>query len=399
MAPEPRFPGVYVEDIHVPGQPVVAMPTSVCAFLGRAPRGPCADEAGAVRVGTFDAYVDLFGRVDPRCPMGAAVRDFFANGGTDALVARLHRVRRGQQSRGGIGLPLREADYVAGLEVLLHAASFQLLCIPPDMPGRDTPPALWAAGLSLCASRGALLLVDPPAAWRDVEAIPRTHAALYDSLGLTNPAARNAALYVPRFGAEGAAPARVPCGAVAGVIARTDAAFGVARSPAGPQAVLVEVGAPEIDLDSRHTDLLNPLGVNCIRRFPGKGVLVWGARTLARDAGPEHRYVATRRLAMHVADSITRGTGWAAEGTNDARLWGRLTDAIAPFLAGLHAEGALQGRSPHEAWWVRCDASTVTPHDIARGICPVLVAYAPLKPAEFVVLRLEVVCRHPEPGR
>lgn len=399
MPPRLRHPGVYSEEIGVTGRPVVAMPTSVCAFLGRAPRGPCADEAGAVGVGSFEAYVDVFGGADPRCPMGAAVRDFFANGGTDALIVRLHRVRSGQRSRDGIGLPLREVDYITtGFDALRRAAAFQLLCIPPDAPASDTRPGIWAAALPLCVARGALLLVDPPVAWRNVEAVPRTRAELYAALGLADLRARDAALYFPRFGAAGTVPGRVPCGAVAGVMARTDATLGVARSPAGAHADLVGVGALEVELNDHHSEALNPLGVNCIRRFTGRGVLVWGGRTLGNDVEPENRYVATRRLAMHLMDSIVRGTAWAAGAKNDTRLWGQLTDAIAPFLAGLHARGALQGVSQREAWWVRCDARTVTAQDIARGVCPVMVAYAPLRPAEFVILNIEVACQRPEEG-
>jgi phage tail sheath protein FI len=182
-----------------------------------------------------------------------------------------------------------------------------------------------------------------------------------------------------------------PSGTVAGVMARTDAARGVWKAPAGTDATVRGVQ----DLDRLLTDpengVLNPLAVNCLRRFDAYGTVVWGARTLAgSDATPsEYRYVPVRRLANYLESSLFTALKWVVFEPNDEPLWAQIRLNVGAFLHGVYRQDGFAGETPREAYRVRCDASTTTPTDQALGLVNVDVAFAPLRPAEFVVLRIQ----------
>ena len=142
--------------------------------------------------------------------------------------------------------------------------------------------------------------------------------------------------------------------------------------------------------------LLNPLGVNCLRALPSGAVVVWGARTLAGadENASEWRYVPVRRLALFIEESIIQGTQWAVfepdVALGNEPLWQKLRQAAGNFMMSLWRAGALQGATPDQAFFVRCDAGTTTEDDRARGIVTILLGFAPLRPAEFVILRIEL---------
>jgi phage tail sheath protein FI len=214
----------------------------------------------------------------------------------------------------------------------------------------------------------------------------------------------NAAVYFPRLRQPDPARAdRVgtfaPCGAVAGVIARTDTARGVWQAPAGTEATLA--GAPDLALalTDDDVDALNPLGVNALRALRGAGPVVWGARTLpaAGRSDPEWTYLPIRRLALHLESSIDRGLPWVVLEPNGAALWTKVRKRVDAFLTALFRQGALAGATPSEAFFVRCDATTMTAADVAAGRLVVVVGFAPLRPAEFVVLRIAWQIAQPNP--
>lgn len=394
MAPRLVVPGVYTEEIPSGVRGIAPAPTSVCAFVGRAQQGPVAEE-GAVAVFSFADFERHFGALHDACPMGDAVRDFFVNGGTQALVARVHRRRTGQVSRQGVGLALREADYIdVGLAALRAGPGFNLLCIPPGTGDGETAPAVWRAAAALCVARRAMLLVDPPVAWTGVDVMPGNARAVLEAVGLSGSEARNAALYFPRIVQRetGSAPpvVRVPCGAVAGLIARTDATRGVWKAPAGTEAGLRGVDALAVSLNDGEQGQLNPLAVNCLRAFPVHGHVVWGARTLrgADAMADDFKYVPVRRMALFIEDSVCGGIGWAVHARNDEALWAQLRLDIGAFLQRLFRQGAFQGRTARDAYFVKCDGETTRADDIAAGQCRIVIGFAPLKPAECVLLQL-----------
>ena len=337
---------------------IAGVPTSITAFVGRAAWGV---ERQPTMCHTFDQFERGFGGLHTDSTMSHAVCDFFANGGTQALIVRV------------------TGDYIGGLQSLDRTDIFNILCIPPPIPGQSTPPEIYAKAAAYCRKRRAMLLVDCPPSW-DV----RAAIAGKDSLGPTGPDTRNAAVYFPRLIETGGT--FVPCGAIAGIYASMDARRGVWKSPGGSEAKLTGVTALTVKLTDRENELLNAAGINSIREFPGVGRVVWGARTM--DGSGEWKYVPIRRLAVFLEESIDRGTAWTVFEPNDERLWAEIRQLVSAFLHGLFRQGAFEGRTPGETYFVKCGRDTTTQADIDAGIVNIQIGFAPLKPAEFVILKI-----------
>jgi hypothetical protein len=182
-----------------------------------------------------------------------------------------------------------------------------------------------------------------------------------------------------------------PSGAVAGIMARTDSERGVWKAPAGTEARLSGTRALTVPMTDPENGLVNPLGVNCLRSFPVIGPVVWGARTMegADALASQWKYVPVRRLALMLEESLYRGTKWVVFEPNDEPLWAQIRLNVGAFLHSLFERGAFQGVSSREAYFVKCDKDTTTQNDINNGVVNVLVGFAPLKPAEFVVIKIE----------
>jgi phage tail sheath protein FI len=180
---------------------------------------------------------------------------------------------------------------------------------------------------------------------------------------------------------------------VAGVIARTDSQLGVWKAPAGLEATMMGVYDFDVRLTDPENGELNPLGINCLRTRPGAGPVIWGARTTvgADQLASQWKYLPVRRLALFIEESLYRGTQWAVFEPNDEPLWAQLRLNIGVFMHDLFRQGAFQGGSPKDAYFVSCDSTTTTQSDIDRGIVNVIVGFAPLKPAEFVVLYIQQI--------
>jgi uncharacterized protein len=263
---------------------------------------------------------------------------------------------------------------------------FNLLCVP-GLKDADTVAKLQ----TLCRARRAFLLVDSPAG----ETVSNMETnGLAD---LTQTDALNSALFYPWVNAKdpltGAVTPFPPCGFVAGVFARTDSARGVWKAPAGSEASLTGALGLEKTLSDRDSGILNPLGINCLRTLPVYGNVVWGSRTLHghNDRGSEWKYIPVRRLALFLEESLFRGTQWVVFEPNDEPLWAQIRLNVGAFMNDLFRQGAFQGKSPREAYFVRCDRTTTTQQDIDRGIVNIEIGFAPLKPAEFVVLRIQQI--------
>ena len=208
--------------------------------------------------------------------------------------------------------------------------------------------------------------------------------------------AKNAAFYFPWISApdplnQGGTGPFPPCGFVAGIYARTDGSRGVWKAPAGTDAMLTGVNGPAVPLNDLENGILNPVAVNCIRNFPVYGTIVWGARTTQGndEIGSEWKYIPVRRTALYIEESLYRGTKWAVFEPNDEPLWSQLRLNIGAFMHDLFRKGAFQGQTPKEAYFVQCDNTTTTQSDINLGIVNVVVGFAPLKPAEFVVIQIQ----------
>jgi len=511
------YPGVYIEEIPSGVRTITGVATSITAFLGRAPRGPSNEPT---TINSFGDFERMFGGLQADYPMSYAVRDFYLNDGSQAIIVRLQKnataaniplptgqpapddllslvaasegdwgnhlnatvdyktkdstntklfnltvsevdpvtnqvsntekflnvsiddadpryvprvlkddstlVRVKKDSAGNWIVPkfrpteattsavansgkngsnLTDAEYTGsqdnktGIFALEKSDLFNLLCIPADTRGGDTSPAVYQAAMTYCQSRRAVLLVDPPAAWGAVKETAAAQARDHLSdLGLTGEASRNATLYFPRVieadpNHDGQADTFVPCGIVAGVMARTDVQRGVWKAPAGLDASLNGIQGLQVNLTDPENGMLNPLGINCLRDFKVSGRVVWGARTLrgADQLADEYKYVPVRRLALYIEESLYRGTKWVVFEPNDEPLWAQIRLNIGAFMQNLFRQGAFQGKTPQEAYFVKCDKETTTQNDINLGIVNIIVGFAPLKPAEFVIIKIQQI--------
>ncbi len=165
------------------------------------------------------------------------------------------------------------------------------------------------------------------------------------------------------------------------------------KAPAGTEATVNGIVGFQDELSDAENGSLNPLAINCLRTLPTYGNVVWGARTLDGDnnRGSEWKYIPVRRMALFLEESLFRGTQWVVFEPNDEPLWAQIRLNINAFLQTLFRQGAFQGATPREAYFVKCDRTTTTQADINMGIVNIHVGFAPLKPAEFVVLRIQQI--------
>ncbi len=275
-------------------------------------------------------------------------------------------------------------------QLFAHDGIFNLLCLPPYLAAGGIDTTVATAAVSYCEKRRAMFIMDPPASWSDKAAALSGVSALDKS--------RNAAVFFPQLKQPNAlkdnqVEAFAPCGAVSGIFARTDSRRGVWKAPAGLEANLIGVPELSVGLTDEENGELNPKGINCLRAFPTGGRVVWGSRTLRGDDGlaDEYKYIPVRRTALYIEESLYRGTQWVVFEPNDEPLWAQIRLNVGAFMNNLFRQGAFQGKASREAYFVKCDKETTTQNDINLGIVNIHVGFAPLKPAEFVVLKIQQI--------
>jgi phage tail sheath protein FI len=497
------YPGVYIEEIPSGVRTITGVATSITAFIGRALRGPVHDP---IRIQSFSDYERTFGGLWVDSTMSYAVQQYFLNGGTDAVIVRVHlngllatiglpglqgTLTLESASEGAWGnelhavvdyttkdpadtelfnltiletepgtvnvrftetfrnvsvdedsprfitnvlkhdsqlvrvqgivpderpdltpdLPLPggipsdgagfDGDIVTdtailgtetdktGLYALQKVDLFNLLCIPPRDRDLDIDADTRDKAAAYCARRRAMYIVDAPMTWSTV-------ALGVSDLPNLMTRDKNAAVFFPRIRVKDPLKDNrleefAPCGAVAGIFARTDTNRGVWKAPAGTEATLRGVRELSVKMTDGENGLLNPLGVNCLRTFPVYGHVVWGARTLegADALASEWKYIPVRRLALFLEESLYRGSQWVVFEPNDEPLWAQIRLNMGAFMHNLFRQGAFQGAAPKEAYFVKCDKETTTQNDVNLGIVNIVVGFAPLKPAEFVVIKIQ----------
>ncbi|MEA2023598.1 MAG: phage tail sheath subtilisin-like domain-containing protein, partial [Actinomycetota bacterium] len=265
---------------------------------------------------------------------------------------------------------------------------FNIMCIPAaaelDEAGTS---AVYAAALEYCKDKRAFLIVDPPAGMNTSEGV-RGWGGL--------PRDGNAAVYFPRLSIGDALNANEPrelasSGTMAGIFARTDADRGVWKAPAGPATGLrgADLRLTRV-LTGAENGVLNAEGVNALRSFPRYGNVCWGSRTLAGTHAmvSEWKYVPVRRTALFIEGTLTQGLQWVVFEPNGEPLWSQIRLSVSDFLDGLFRKGAFQGAKPSDAYFVKVDGGTTTRADIEAGVVNIVVGFAPLKPAEFIVIKI-----------
>jgi phage tail sheath protein FI len=278
---------------------------------------------------------------------------------------------------------------------------FNILCLPDLVRPSPTDPmatlhsgpmTIYQEAARICKNKHAFLIIDPLP-----NVISAGAAQSWKSLGITFQSTHSAA-YFPNIRVDdplvpGAIKSHPPSGAIAGVYARTDGQFGVWKAPAGTDARLDGVYGPSIVLSDDEHGLLNPLGLNVIRQFPIYGTVSFGSRTVdgSNALASDFKYIPVRRTASYILRSLSDALRWAVHSPNGEVLWSQLRVNVTAFMYGLFRQGAFKGVSAREAYFVQCDSTTTTPDDINQGIVNIVVGFAPLKPAEFVVISLRQI--------
>ncbi|MFN0192542.1 MAG: phage tail sheath family protein [Aestuariivirga sp.] len=371
--PDHVLPGVHVEENGTGHYRIEGVPTATAAFLGETEIGP---EAPTL-VTSFAEYTQIFGGLAGNGKfMPHAVAGFFENGGQRLYVCRI------------IATPGENAPSAPGFAGKVNSSLMALL-----EPAFGDTALIYAPGMTEASNAPVLqVMIDHCEAHRFRFAVIDSNMNESD-LTAIDPRVRlrttsRAAYYYPwiwvketRSGVQRLVP---PGGHVLGIYARTDAERGVFKAPAN------EIVRGAIDLEfhigREQQEILNPRGVNVIRSFPDRGIRVWGARTLSDD--PEWKYVNIRRLFIFLEHSIERGTQWVVFEPNGERLWARVTDSIRLFLRSQWQAGALQGATERDAFFIKCDRSTMTQDDIDSGRLIYQIGVAPIRPAEFVVITI-----------
>jgi uncharacterized protein len=283
------------------------------------------------------------------------------------------------------GLFIADRSARRGIYAMEAVDIFNLMCLPGV-----TNSGVLADAVAYCQERRAFLVVDAPSGAKTPDAMAELAA------GTALPKSNHAAVYFPWVWIsdplKGGRPRlSAPSGTMAGVYARTDGNRGIWKAPAGTDATLAGVQKADYLLTDPQNGVINPLGVNAIRILPGIGAVAWGARTLRGDdrLADEYKYVPVRRLALYIEESLYRGTQWVVFEGNDEPLWSQIRLNIGAFMHTLFRKGAFAGRTPRDAYLVKCDSETTTQDDVNRGIVNILVGFAPLKPAEFVIIQIQ----------
>jgi len=379
-----QAPGVYRQDVFPPPPP--ALLTGVPVFLGYADQEPVEEPVGdsvdlperstnvPLRLTLWPQFEALIGRPTADGYLAHAVRGFFENDGVLCYVVRLEDG----------GSPLQELR--AGLAALDGLDAVDLVCAPDVMRGASPTPegvdavaALQVEVLADCRRAGGrFAILDAVLTTSDTGLVERQRAALTGEDG----ALYHPWLWVP--GRDGPPRYVPPCGHLAGAYARSDQRAGAHKAPAN------EAVEGVLDLrDNLTEDAVGRLyaqGVNCLRALPGRGIRVWGARTLSDD--PAWRHVGARRVFLTMGRWVERFMTELVHEPNDVRLWVRIMRELTAYLEGLFERGALKGRSPDEAFFVKCDGETNPPEVVDAGVVVTLVGLALAAPAEFVVVRI-----------
>jgi phage tail sheath protein FI len=282
-----------------------------------------------------------------------------------------------------------------GLDALdrIEPFIFNILCLPvaATLPDAQLQSVISAA-TTFCGDHRAFLVVDIPASVTTPSGMTAWMTATGDNLRN-----RNAAVYFPRVRVpdplnEGRLRDIGASGTLAGVYARTDATRGIWKAPAGTEAALRGVRLSTTITDEENGGL-NPQGVNALRNFPIFGNVSWGGRTLegADQQASEWKYIPIRRTALYIEESLYQGLKWVVFEPNDEPLWAQIRLNVGAFMNGLFRQGAFQGTTPRQAYFVKCDKETTTQADVDRGVVNILVGFAPLKPAEFVVIQIQQI--------
>ena len=380
--------GVYVEELLAGPRPISGVSTSVALFIGRTAQGELNRPMLCRSIADFE---QAFSADATHGELPHQVGLFFLNGGVKCYVIRIDANPQAA-TPGEMSAAPGLAEYETAFRIAISEVDLYNLMILP----RDSIPALsmsdvYGPASVYCRRKHAFLLMEAPAVWADAQ----TALSNVDSLrvGLKND---YAALFFPDVLInDGAGHIAIgPGGAIAGLIARIDQSRGVWKAPAGRDASLVGVVGLQQAFSRHENSAMNRRSINLIRQFPA-GILSWGARTMAGNGrfASEYKYIPVRRLASYIEASLERSLRWAVFEPNDEPLWAQIRLSVHQFMDALYRKGAFQGVRPGEAYYVKCDRETITQADQRTGVINVVVGFAPIRPAEFIVLKMQLAAQ------
>lgn len=329
---------------------------------------------------SFVAFEQIFGGLDPRSEASYQVQQFFNNGGECAIV---YGIVAEPSS------PLFVPALTSALTTLSVPANLLVIPATANLAPADAH-AVMLAAQTFCTANRAFYIADVPPSTVATDAA--AVEAWFAQTGLA--AVDSAAVYYPRVTIPDPLQQNLTrevasSGAVAGIYARTDSAQGIWKAPAGTNAAIANA-TPAVSLTDIANGQLTALGINAIRSFPGHGTVVWGARTAAGSNAnnSDYKYVNVRRFATYLEKSISEGLAWVVFEPNNEILWASIRLAVNAFMVQLWYKGAFQGTVPQQAFLVKCDATTTTQSDIGNNLVNIVVGFAPIQPAEFVIIQI-----------
>jgi phage tail sheath protein FI len=388
--PEYLAPGVHADETDGGRRPISGVATGIAGLVGVAERGPTTPSlvtSWAEFQKTFGGFIDRPAFATPYWRLPYAVRGFFENGGKRLYVARVldATVPAAPEDLAAVVGDSADPKAGTGLSALMAISDISLMAVPDDV----VAPAFADALLDRCdVSRDRIAIVNDASGSSDLSVVARHRDTAFGALYYPR-------LHVPAPHLSLGFAVVPPCGHVAGVLAQTAVASGSPHAAAVLAASgLIADGHPsgvealDRNLSATEADQLVPHGVNAIRNFRngGRGVRVWSARTMSSD--PQWKYVHVRRLFIFLERSIAQGLQWVVFEPNTLPTWMAVRTAITNFLRERWRDGALLGRTDDEAFFVRCDRSTMTQDDIDNGRLVCMVGVAPVRAAEFVIFRI-----------
>ena len=366
---------VYIEEFKMDVKPIEGVLTHTVGFVGVAELTRILDKP--TFVSSWSDYISMFGRYKDGSYLAPAVYSFFSNGGKRCYIVNVVN----EESIIGTNDPIKGRT---GLTSLEEIDEISILSIPGV-----TKDIIQLAMISHCEKMGDRFAIFDSIKDASLEVVQIQKENLVSDKGI-------GALYYPwikttveKEDDNGKVTLEKifipPSGAVAGIYTRSDTERGVHKAPANE----VVQGALELErvITKADQDILTPLNINSIRVFQGRGIRVWGARTIAPE-GSEWMYVSTCRLFLFLEESIDKSTQWVVFEANNEQLWTRVVQTINNFLLVVWKSGALMGRSPEEAFFVKCDRETMTQNDIDSGRLIVVIGVALTRPAEFIIFRI-----------
>ncbi|MGD9851332.1 MAG: phage tail sheath C-terminal domain-containing protein [Nitrospirales bacterium] len=375
-----RTPGVYIQEIEPSDKSITGVSTSTPLLIGTFPKGP---RYAATKIRSLRDFAGTFGGPSNNHLPSLTINQFFENGGQEIWILST-----------GVRFSGTATPFLRGLFLISQIPSFNILLIPETMFLPDQEAAkIFHTAVPLIEKHRAVYILDPPQQDASRQTVRGLATWVRSQSGIQHP---NVILYHPRVlvrtqGTTSSTATIPPSGTMAGVFARVDGTRGIWKAPAGTEATLQGVVGLEQVLSSQDINLLTSANINAFKQRSSSVYLVWGARTLSTNQ--EWKYVPVRRLALFLESSIENGVRWAVFEPNAEPLWAQIRLSISNFLQTYYRQGAFQGIKSEHAYFVKCGRDTTTPADQATGIVNITVGFAPLKPAEFIILNIKQTVR------